>query len=249
MNKNNKVYPVIAMVLLVTIALIWLGNNSAKPTMPANNQPEPSLTPNATSAPAPIQTITPTTVPTPKSTPENKPSNPLPSAAENKLLALPIDQALSRITKKPFGIKVSPNNSPVSPEKFSGYHTGVDFETLPEEQDVDVPIYAVCSGQLLLKKWASGYGGVAVQKCSIENQDVTIIYGHLNLSSINITTGQKIAAGEKIGILGKGYSAETDGERKHLHLGIHKGLAINLLGYVQNKTELENWIDAMKYLK
>ncbi|NTU99252.1 hypothetical protein HGA64_04600 [Candidatus Falkowbacteria bacterium] len=41
----------------------------------------------------------------------------------------PISDALSRVTKKPFGIKVSPKNSSVSPERFTGYHTGVDFET------------------------------------------------------------------------------------------------------------------------
>jgi murein DD-endopeptidase MepM/ murein hydrolase activator NlpD len=161
----------------------------------------------------------------------------------------PIDNALNRVTKKPFGIKVSPNNSPVSPEKFSGYHTGTDFETLPAEQDSDVKIYAVCTGPLLLKKYASGYGGVAVQQCNIEGSDVTVIYGHLKLDSISVETAQNLTSGELIGILGKGYSTETDGERKHLHLGVHKGKTISLLGYVQNKAQLDGWIDALTLLK
>ena len=38
----------------------------------------------------------------------------------------PIGQTEERITKKPFGIKISPENSPISPERFSGYHTGID---------------------------------------------------------------------------------------------------------------------------
>jgi murein DD-endopeptidase MepM/ murein hydrolase activator NlpD len=161
----------------------------------------------------------------------------------------PIDNFESRITKKPFGIKVSPGNSPVSPERFSGYHTGTDFETTADEQNTDVSIFAICDGNLILKKQASGYGGVVVQTCKIHNEDMTIIYGHLKLSSINTQTNQFLKAGDKIGILGKGYSSETDGERKHLHLAIHKGKGINLLGYVQNQNDLNNWIDPISVLK
>ena len=160
----------------------------------------------------------------------------------------PISSALERVTKKPFGIKVSPGNSPISPERFSGYHTGVDFEILPGEENIDVPIFAICSGQLVLKKQATGYGGIAVQSCQIDNQDVTIIYGHLRLSSIEAKIGDNLSAGEKIAVLGTGYSSETDGERKHLHLAIHKGTNIDLRGYVQTPTELDGWIDILKYL-
>ncbi len=112
-----------------------------------------------------------------------------------------------------------------------------------------MPISAVCNGILLSKEQAQGYGGVAVEQCRLENQDVTIIYGHLKLSSIEIKKGEKISAGQQIGILGKGYSSETSNERKHLHLGIHKGISINIRGYVQSAAELENWLDVLKYLK
>jgi hypothetical protein len=164
-------------------------------------------------------------------------------------LVLPLSNALTRVTKKPFGIKVSPGHSPVSPEKFSGYHTGVDFETLPSEANSDVPVSAVCSGPLLLKEWATGYGGVAVEKCQLNKQTVTIIYGHLRYSSITPKVGTEMTAGQTFAVLGTGYSTETDGERKHLHLGIHLGSAINILGYVQNQTDLKNWLDALKYLQ
>jgi len=164
-------------------------------------------------------------------------------------LTPPISNALARITKKPFGLYVTPTNSPISPEKFTGYHTGVDFETLPDEADVDVPIYAVCSGPLRLKERASGYGGVAVQQCILANQTATIIYGHLRLASISAKAGEQLVAGQPIAVLGTGYSIETDGERKHLHLGIHQGTQINILGYVQNQTDLASWLDALQYLK
>ena len=84
-----------------------------------------------------------------------------------------------------------------------------------------------------------------VESATINGSPVTIIYGHLKLASINKKTGDTLSPGEQIGILGKGYSSETDGERKHLHLGIHRGTSVSILGYVQNKSELNNWIDAM----
>jgi murein DD-endopeptidase MepM/ murein hydrolase activator NlpD len=169
--------------------------------------------------------------------------------APTAAIAMPISNTLSRVTKKFFGTYVTPQNSPVQPEKFKGYHTGADFETLPDEQNIDVPIYAICDGKLLMKKYASGYGGVAVESCKINSQDVTVIYGHLRLSSIIPNTGDILKPGDKIAVLGTGFSVETDGERKHLHLGIHKGSAINILGYVQNQSDLAGWIDPLTVLK
>lgn len=156
---------------------------------------------------------------------------------------------LSRITKKFFGTYVTPHNSPVQPEKFTGYHTGVDFETTPTEGTTDVPVTAFCDGNLLLKKYASGYGGVAVESCTLQGNAVTVIYGHLRLSSITPRLGQTLKKGEQIAVLGTGYSAETDGERKHLHLGIHLGTSINILGYVQKQSDLSGWLDPMQFLK
>lgn len=169
--------------------------------------------------------------------------------ATNPKLSMPIADALTRITKKPFGIYITPQNSPVPQEKFKGYHTGIDFETFESEKDAEVEIMASCDGKLLLKKSATGYGGVAVQSCIIDSKNVTVLYGHLKLSSIGKQVGDQIKAGEKLAILGKSYTTETDGERKHLHFSIHIGTNIVLLGYTQNKTDLSNWLDAEKYLK
>lgn len=169
--------------------------------------------------------------------------------ADSSAFVIPIERANQRVTKKPFGIKVSPNNSPVSPEKFSGYHTAVDFETFTDEADKDITIYAICDGPLLQKSTATGYGGFAVQRCSLNGGSVTIVYGHIKLSSLAATSGQELKKGEPIAILGKGYSAETSDERKHLHLGIHRGDAINIQGYVQSESELTSWIDPMTVIE
>jgi hypothetical protein len=153
------------------------------------------------------------------------------------------------ITKKPFGIYITPANSPVQPEKFTGYHTGVDFETTPAEANLNVPVPAFCDGKLLLKKYATGYGGVAVESCVLNGRAVTIIYGHLRLASITPAVGQALQKGDFIGNLGRGYSTETDGERKHLHVGIHLGTAINILGYVQKQSDLSAWLDPAVFVK
>jgi hypothetical protein len=160
----------------------------------------------------------------------------------------PLDKAVKRISKKPFGIYIDAKSSPVQPERFSGFHTGVDLETNPDEQNVNVPVRALCEGKVLMVKVSSGYGGVLVQSCTLDNQAVTVVYGHLNFDSIKIAQGANVVAGDFLANLGKGFSEETDGERKHLHLAIHKGAGVNILGYVQDKTLLTNWIDPITYL-
>jgi hypothetical protein len=160
----------------------------------------------------------------------------------------PLDRAKERVTKKPFGIYITPKTSPVQPEKFQGYHTGTDFEIFPEELDINVPVHAVCNGKLALKEYASGYGGVAVEACQLDNQPITVIYGHLNFASINAKAGDSLQAGDTLGNLGQAYSTQTDGERKHLHLGFHKGSSVNILGYVSSQSQLSGWIDPCLYV-
>lgn len=161
----------------------------------------------------------------------------------------PLDRPNERINKKPFGIHITTQNSPIQPERFAGYHTGSDFEIFDDELDQVVEVVSFCTGDLLLKKTASGYGGVVVQKCELEERPVTIIYGHLKFASVTTNVGSSVNRGDVIGILGANNSAETDGERKHLHFAIHKGNEIDLKGYVQNELELANWIDPKTYFK
>lgn len=155
----------------------------------------------------------------------------------------PIADSERRITKKMFGTKVSPGNSPVQPEKFSGFHTGVDFETTEAEKDLDIKIMAICDGPILQRRTATGYGGIMVQECLIDEQNVTVVYGHLKLESIKAKVGDVLKASDEFAVLGKGFSSETDDERKHLHLGIHKGKTVNILGYVNDEAKLSEWID------
>ena len=185
--------------------------------------------------------------PTPVPPVDEKSDTPLPSVPA--WFVFPIDQWRDRVTKKTFWLKVSPKDSPVSPEKFSGYHTGVDFEIFAWEVDKEVTIKTICSGPLLMKKWSTGYGGVVVQKCELNKEIVTVVYGHLNLGSVKTSINGELKAGETLGILGKWYSSETDNERKHLHLSIHKWWTVNITGYAETVGELNQWLNPVEYLK
>ncbi len=155
----------------------------------------------------------------------------------------PLSRAGERVTQKPFGMFITPETSPVQPERFRGYHTGTDFETFEEEAEADVVVRAICSGPMLLKQRASGYGGVVVQRCFRGQEPMTIVYGHLRLRSVEKAVGEELLAGEVLGLLGTGESQETDGERKHLHVGIRSGGEVDIRGYVASKPELKEWID------
>ena len=155
--------------------------------------------------------------------------------------AYPVANFLTGQTKKPFGIYITPATSPVQPEKFTGYHTGVDIEQV--QDNTDVPVYAINDGTVKFVGQVGGYGGVLIYETTINNESVTILYGHIRLSSAEKNVGDTVSKGEKLAILGSPNSSETDGERKHLHFSIHKGSQIVYLGYVQNQSELNNWLN------
>lgn len=183
-----------------------------------------------------------TAAPTRNSTPENSAQNQA-SVNEIKDMIPPFADWKSRATKKHYGTYVEPGNSPVTPERFHGYHTGTDFEILPGEDNIDVPVRAICTGKILRKETARGYGGMVVQACTYDNQPVVIVYGHVRLTSMSAKIGDTLTQGDKFVVLGTGYSAETDGERKHLHLSIHKGSFVITSGYVSTQAQLVNWYD------
>jgi hypothetical protein len=179
----------------------------------------------------------------PQAANENSASPDLATPSASASLDIPLSKAVERITKKPFGIYVTPQNSPVQPERFTGFHTGTDFEIFPGEENQSVSILAICNGKIIFKNTVGGYGGVIIQACVINNEAVTVLYGHLSLAKSPALMNTEYKKGDIIAILGQGFSAETSGERKHLHLGIHKGNDIEFRGYVQNEKDLSVWLD------
>lgn len=150
----------------------------------------------------------------------------------------PTEGFRQRITKKPFGIYITPQNSPVKPERFLGYHTGADAEY--GDINSDVSVKAVAAGEVVTARTADGYGGVLIIRHDLAGQSTLVVYGHLDPQSLP-PVGKKVTSGETVGILGEGGTSETDGERKHLHFAILKKQEIDLRGYVQTQAELTNW--------
>ena len=181
-----------------------------------------------------------------------EPSAPSPSTelaspeTQTTYLYQPTVDFASRVTKKPFAIYVTPENSPITPERFTGWHTGADAEY--EDITAEVTVHAISNGTVRSSRRANGYGGIVVIEHTINNQTLLVIYGHLDPTSL-IRENSSVTAGQQIGILGKGGTDETDGERKHLHLGILSTPKLNVRGYVDSPTKLTDWLDPLTFFK
>lgn len=157
----------------------------------------------------------------------------------------PISRASWRDTPLSFGLYVTPDpeTNPIDPpERFTGYHSGLDFEISSSEAEKEVPVFAACDGEVVYSGFAEGYGGLLVHRCVLDGKDVTVLYGHLKVDSL-VKIGVTVKTGGQIGILGDARSQDTDGNRKHLHFAIHKGTDLSYLGYVQEEKDLEEYID------
>ncbi len=173
----------------------------------------------------------------------NAQANLLPIANLTNNLVEPVDEFKERITKKSFGIFITPETSPVQPDRFTGYHAGVDVEY--DDVADDVPVRAIADGTILVRAHASGYGGVVVIRHIISEVSIIALYGHLDPASFLPSSITEIKAGERIGILGEGYSEETDGARKHLHFSIYTGEKMDFRGYVLTGEELSSWLNPL----
>lgn len=159
--------------------------------------------------------------------------------------SFPLPRTNEREQLLTFGLYVTPDpaQNPIDPpERFTGYHTALDFEMLPGEEDVDVPVSAICSGDVLHSGYVNGYGGTLVQSCVLDDQNVTILYGHLRIDSL-LPVGTPLIQGQQLGVLAQANGYDSGNTRKHLHLGIHKGPEIEFLGYAQNELQLADFID------
>lgn len=159
-------------------------------------------------------------------------------------LAEPVKDFKARVTKKPFGIYITPQDSPIQPERFTGYHTGADAEFT--DTTADVPVFAVADGKVVLSEYASGYGGVFMIEIQLDGSAHTILYGHIRPSTLP-KVGQVVKRGEQLAILGTGFSSETDGERHHLHFAILSNNRLDIKGYVSTQSQLSGWLDPLKF--
>lgn len=145
-----------------------------------------------------------------------------------------------------FGKYVTPgsDDNPISPpERFIGFHSGVDIETLPGEEDKKIEVRALCDGVVLAAATAEGYGGYLTHTCDLNNQKVTVLYGHIDPNTFKLRKGEYIKKDEILAYLSKANSMESGFTRKHLHVGVYKEERPLFPGYIQNERELEQFLD------
>jgi murein DD-endopeptidase MepM/ murein hydrolase activator NlpD len=232
LKKNYKyIFVVVVLILLIAIILVYfLYYKNHKQSV--NNNQQAKITTPLTSTLKPVA---------PAQTPPTKSVDPLYNNNPNGL-DYPIKDFKNRITKKTFGMYITPQNSPVQPERFTGYHLGVDIEY--GDVSSDVPVYAISDGTITYSNWVSGYGGVLILKVNINGAPHSVLYGHLRPTSLP-SVGTNFKKGQQMAVLGTAYSHETDGERRHLHFSVLSNDRIQLLGYAQTKSQLSGWIDPL----
>ncbi len=165
--------------------------------------------------------------------------------------AWPLERSGAREKLLTFGLHVTPDpeTNPIDPpERFTGFHSALDLEILKGEENKDVPVYAVCAGEVVTAAYAEGYGGVIVHRCTLDGQPVTVLYGHISRESFTVKPGDTVTKGQKLASLAAGRTVDSGENRKHLHLGIHKGEATDMLGYVQEEAALKDFIDPQSVL-
>lgn len=117
--------------------------------------------------------------------------------------------------------------SPMGP-RGGRQHAGIDIAKAGA-----VPIVSAADGVVMRAYFSQSYGNCVMITHSINGQQYTTLYAHLR--SMNVSNGQVVAKGQKIGIMGN-----TGASRgQHLHFEIHKGSwnvsksnAVNPLNYV-----------------
>lgn len=112
--------------------------------------------------------------------------------------------------------------------RWNKFHAGIDIA-----QSGTVPVVAAADGVVIRSYLSSSYGNCIMVSHSIGGQTYTTVYAHL--SSRNVGSGQVVAKGQQIGIMGN--TGHSFGQ--HLHFELHKGAwnvsktnAVNPLNYV-----------------
>jgi murein DD-endopeptidase MepM/ murein hydrolase activator NlpD len=172
--------------------------------------------------------------------------------ATEGLWYFPIENYREQLTEKKFGQNIDANfyrgRENLFPTKFLGLHAGDDLEIFPGEENKNVPVYATTTGTVSFSGNVSGHGGVIL--IDITGENLTALYGHLELRSALVKVGDRVSPGQLIAYLGRGFSSETSGERKHLHFAFHKGKNQYFRGHEPDQIALQqNWTDPQEALK
>ena len=106
----------------------------------------------------------------------------------------------------------------------NSFHGGLDMGT----GQVPTPVYSVLEGTVDRAEWRNNSLGyhVTIRHGPVIDGGQTLytVYGHLEPGSIRVSSGQKVQAGEMLGIMGgSGNSRSNNDYVKHLHFETHVG--------------------------
>lgn len=160
--------------------------------------------------------------------------------AETYAVVLPIAEYTRRRTFNGFG--------EFSQGTLAGYHVAEDIEYTDVLQE-EIAVRAIAQGVVRRIGSVSGYGGVLVVLHTIGDRQVHAIYGHIDVTSSNLSQGDLVEKGEFLANLGDHKSEETDGERKHLHFALYEGEELRLQGYESSVKDIESWINPHNFFE
>jgi hypothetical protein len=153
-------------------------------------------------------------------------------------LVLPVENYVNNRHVKAFGEYIE--------DRFVGFHVADDLEFADVAGEVSVS--AIANGTVVQAEFVSGYGGLVRIEHSIDGEKITALYGHLDLKSVNLEIGESVVKGQELGFLGDHESAETDGERKHLHFGLYEGNQIRINGYEARENAVKSWLKSQELI-
>lgn len=126
------------------------------------------------------------------------------------------------------------------------YHMGIDAG---RELGAGAPVYAVADGTVKEARERSQFGLVVLIEHTIDGDKKVSLYGHLDPTELWVTPGQKVKAGDVIGVLGT--SENNGGWPSHIHFGIHNQPYTGewvYYGHVRNPKTAEQWHDPETYI-
>ena len=155
----------------------------------------------------------------------------------SQTVTLPIDEYEQRRSFKGFGEYID--------DRFIGYHVADDIEYTDVQGDV--PVYAIADGEVVYINWVSGYGGLLIVRHIVDDVAYRALYGHIDPNSVALSVGDQVTMGQQVALLGDESPQETDGERKHLHFGLHQGDEHRVQGYEATTAGVATWINPSEF--
>ncbi len=126
------------------------------------------------------------------------------------------------------------------------YHMGVDAGF---EFGSGGPVYATADGVVVDVAERSQFGLVILIEHERPSKNIVSLYGHLRPSVLMVSEGDRVEAGDQIGVLG--CQADNGGWTPHLHFGIHKSAYSGEWVYYGHVTDLDtqdDWYDPEVYI-